>query len=158
VTAQVLFSFCAAILGACVGSFVAWRLARRSAHVDRCQRHLEAACDVLQRYRVVYAQFYNEYLSPAAIANRGAWPPSVPGKTEAEYLPLERSLDEARGALRVQSGILRATLDGENATRAYDLISDMLRESSHTVQRDPRTVDDMCDRAMDGLIELIPRR
>ena len=155
---QVLLSLGAAILGACAGSFVAWRLARRSAHVDRLQRHLEEACHGLQRYRAAYGQFYAEYLSPAATEAKGSWPPPASNKRDMGYLHLERLVDETRGSLRVHGGILRAMLRPRDGRRADELISRVLHQSSPQFQQDSIVVDDICNRAMDELIQLMPTR
>jgi len=155
---HVLVGFGAAIIGACAGSFVTWRLARRSAHLDRCQRQLERACQELQRYRVVYAQFYAEYLSAAATGAKGSWAQPVSDRPDMDYLKLMSLVDETRGSLCVQRGILRSMLQAGDGARAYELIHRVLHESSDAVQRDPKFVDELCNRAMDELIELIPTR
>ena len=131
------------LLGAILGGVVTWYVSRHLAFVERCHTQIERACKELQNYRAVYAQYYVEYLSEHAKAAGRDWA-SVAGKElDMDKLELEHRVDASRGRLRVHCAILKRILPKVAGTKAYEVISLILRQSAHTAQVDCREIDQL---------------
>jgi hypothetical protein len=147
-----------AIAGGLIGSIGTWYVSRRLAFLERRHTQIERASEELQEYRVAYAQFYVEFLSPIAQEERGHWAKPVQQRPDMDYLELERRVDASRGRLRVHRAILRRILRGKSGATASEAIETILRESSHPSPTDCRDIDRMCDNVMHLLMEVLPRR
>lgn len=153
-----LTNVASALIGAILGGVITWYVSRHLAFVERCHTQIERACEELQNYRAVYAQYYVEYLSEHAQAAGRDWA-SVAGKVpDINKLELEHRVDASRGRLRVHRSILKRILAKEAGTTADEMISLVLRQSSHTAQVDCRVIDQQCDNAMEALITALPRK
>jgi hypothetical protein len=154
----VLQNVLSALFGAILGGIVTWHVSRRLAHLERCHMQIERACKELQNYRVVYAQYYVEYLSEHAKAAGREWANVSGMQPDMDRVELERRVDLSRGRLRVHQAILKRVLPREVVVTADEMITLLLRESSHMAQTDCRVIDQRCDQAMESLIAALPRR
>jgi len=144
-----------AIIGTLMGSVVTWILATRSERNRARREVLVHAAEALEDYRVAYAQWYVEYLSPEAQGLRGHWAKLGAHNPDPVYLQLMRAVDEQAGRLRVIQARLFAHFRQEEIERLWQEIAKVLVMGSGHQQADPRDVDHVAAAARDIIPDLI---
>ena len=137
--------------GTVIGCLFTWILTTR-AERNRVRREtLVSAAEVLEDYRVVYAQWYVEYLSSQAqTPENWARPPT--GKPDSVCLRLMSDVDRHRGHLRGIQGILYAYFPEEKINPLWKEIEKVLNMSGPQRQASCYEVD----RVVNGACDLIP--
>jgi len=152
---DLLVGLIGAVLGAGAGGYLAWRVARVGARNEARRRTLVEAGRALQDYRVVYAQWYVEYLSPLAQAAKGHYAKPVREQPDPVYLQLQSAVDRGRGALRVTTCLLTAHFPRAVVEPIHEMILKVLRMSGGAPPADCREVDILVESACDLLPDLI---
>jgi hypothetical protein len=152
---QALIGLLSGAVGTIIGSILTWRLMTRAARNQARRETLVRTAEILQDYRVAYAQWYVEYLSPQAQASEG-WARPPTGKPDPVYLSLMSAVDRARGYLRVIHGALFAYFPREVARPICVEIMRVLTMSG-TMQADCRQVDTVVEAACDLIPDIIRR-
>ena len=111
---QLLYVAIGAIFGAAAGGYATWKVAKAAARNEARRHALVQAGTTLQDYRVAYAQWFVEYLSPAAQSVRGHWAKPTTEQPDPLYLQLQSAVDKSRGTLRVITGLLYALFPQED--------------------------------------------
>ena len=108
----------------------------------------------LEDFRVAYALWYGEYLSPEAQASESWAKP--PGEGGPRYLDLMKSVDTGRGRLRVLNGALYAHFRQDDIKPLCSDILEVLLKSGdqHTHCRE---VDGVVERACNRIPDMIRR-
>ena len=150
---QVLLS---SLVGTLVGCILTWLLMTRTARNQARRETLVMAAKALQDYRVDYAQWYVEYMSPIAQAS-GGWAKPTTGKPDPIYLDLMSAVDKGRGHLRVIHGSLYAHFPQEVIKPICIELMRILVMSAHDKQADCREVDRVVEGACDLIPDLIKR-
>jgi hypothetical protein len=151
---QILVNFIStgfgAIAGGCVSYYITTRATRNQARRDA----LSKAVQGLQDYRVAYAQWYVEYLSPQAEEARGHWAKPPAGTPDKVHLDLMGTVDRGRGSLRTVDALLVALFPEKVISPVCTGIMDVLHMSGQQ-QSDCREVDRVADATCDLIPDLI---
>jgi len=143
-----------AVLGALVGGFVTWKITKSAAEREARRDALVKTGNALQQFRVAYAQFYVEFLSPEAMNVRGHWAKGIEEKPDSVYLDLMAKVDSGKGRLRVLHGALYGLFPRGEVDRLAEEIMRIL-----SVAGDPpahcRDVDSIADRSCEMIPDLI---
>jgi len=105
---EALIALLSAMIGTAIGVYATWFLTTRAARNQARREILVKVMEALQDYRVAYAQWYTEYLSPQAQVASGHWAKPPTGKPDPMYIELMRAVDMQAGRLRVLGGVLYA--------------------------------------------------
>jgi hypothetical protein len=143
------------LFGTLTGCAVTWMLVTQTERNRAWRDALVLAMRALQDYRVAYANFYVEYVSPLAQQPAGNWAKPTTGKPDAVYLKLMTVVDRLRGRLRVASGVLYAHFPQEVIKPICVEITRVLIESAHDHKMDCRLVDQIVDGACDLIPDLL---
>ncbi len=136
---QFLQALLAGLIGTVVGCVMTWVLMTR-AERNRARRDaLVMAANALQDYRVAYAQWYVEYMSPLAQAAAGSWAKPSTGRPDPVYLKLMTVVDKERGRLRVLRGVFDAHFPKRIIKPICVEITRVLSESARPSDRLPST-------------------
>lgn len=152
-----LVAFFSAVGGTAVGCLLTWILANRSERNRARREILVRVAQAFQDYRVAYAQWYVEYLSPEARKTGGHWVKAPTGKPDVTYLSLMRRVDEGGGQFRVLKGALYAHFPQGLIDPLCAHIHDVLELSSYAIQADCHHVDQVAEKACDLIPDLIKR-
>ncbi|MGA2621112.1 MAG: hypothetical protein ABSF26_26100 [Thermoguttaceae bacterium] len=150
---QVLLS---SLVGTLVGCILTWLLMTRTARNQARRETLITAAKALQDYRVDYAQWYVEYMSPIAQAP-GGWAKPTTGKPDPIYLELMSAVDKGRGRLRVIIASLYAHFPQKVVKPICVELMRVLKMSAHDAQADCREVDVVAEGAFSLIPDLIKR-
>lgn len=151
-------AFCSALGGAAVGSLLTWILATRGER-NRARRDiLIRLAQRLQDYRVAYAMWYVEYLSPSAQEVGGHWSRlNLVGRLDPTYVTMMQRVDELRGELRVFQGVLYAHFPQHAIKPLWAQVDKVLVISSGNVKADCGKVDQVVEGAWKLIPDLIQR-
>ncbi|MBN1916973.1 MAG: hypothetical protein JW889_03605 [Verrucomicrobia bacterium] len=153
---QFLVPLVSGVGGTLIGCLLTWHLMTRTVRNEARRKVLVMAAEALQDYRVAYAQWYAEYLSPEAQAVED-WAKPPTGKPDPVYLQLMSAVDTGRGRLRVINGALYAHF---RKTDVKPLCTEMLRVltmSAGDKPADCRKVDEIVEKAHDLIPDMIRR-
>lgn len=148
---QVFISLVTGAIGALIGGYVSYRVATRAARSQARREALAKAVERLQDYKVAYAQWYVEYLSPHAVAAGRKWAKTPSDTVDKTCLDMMGAVDRGRGSLRGTHAMLVALFPGDVIRPVCEGISEVLHLSG-SVQSDLHEVD----RVADAVCELIP--
>jgi len=151
---QILTPLIAAIFGTTVGSLLTWYLMTVSARKQARREILLKTAYALEAYRVAYALWYGEYLSPTA-QQSGPWA-KPPGGGDPRYLSLMKAVDMGRGRLRALIGALYAHFREDEIRPLYKDITEVLVKSGPQ-HADCRDVDIIVEKACDLIPGMIRR-
>lgn len=151
---QFLVALISGAAGTVAGSILTWHLMTKTARNKARRDVLVTTAESLQDYRVAYAQWYGEYLSPQAKA-LGSWAKPPTGKPDPVYLELMRAVDGTRGRLRVLRGALYAHFRETDIKALYAEITKLLNMSAHDKQADCREVDEIAEKASNMIPDVI---
>ena len=151
---EALIGFVSAVLGAILGSIFTWHLARKTARNEARRNVLAKAMEILQAYRVAYAQWYVEYLAwnPGI---PGSWAKQATGNPDPTYLELMRRVDEGRGSLRVISAMLFAHFPADEAKHICKPIMEVLVISAEQAQASCHDVDSIVGKIFDTIPDIM---
>ena len=152
---QVIVALVSGAGGTILGCFVAWVLMTRTERNRTRREALTMALEALEDYRVAYAQWYVEYLSPQAHAASGSWAKAPTGKPDAVYLKLMGDVDRARGRLRVLNGTLYAHFPEKVIKPLHRDIMKVLIMTSGRRQADSGEVEDVVERVCNQIPDII---
>jgi hypothetical protein len=142
--------------GTLIGCILTWRLMTTAARNKARRETLLMAAEALQDYRVAYAQWYVEYLSPQAQALEN-WAKAPTGKPDPVYLKLIDAVDRGRGRLRVVNGALYAHFRQSEIKPLCTEILSLLVMSAADKKADCREVDTAVENACDLVPDMIRR-
>jgi len=142
--------------GTAIGCVITWLLMTRGERNRARRETLVMAAEALQDYRVAYAQWYGEYLSPQAQAS-GSWAKPPTGKPDPVYLNLMGGVDKGRGRLRVINSALQAYFPEKVIEPLCNEVLKVLVMSAHDQKADCRDVDRVVEKACDLIPDMIRR-
>lgn len=148
---QILSGLLAGVIGAVTGSYVTWRLARRESSNGSRREVLASVARGLESYRIAYANWYVEYLSPG-----GDWRRIDP-RTDPVYRERLLAVDTGRAALRVAIAEIRAHLTAAASGPLVEAIRELLAMTANDHRVDCREVDAISERTFALIPELIRR-
>ncbi|MCX6833752.1 MAG: hypothetical protein NTW07_01230 [candidate division Zixibacteria bacterium] len=151
---DIVVSFFSGVFGAVVGGLCTWHVTTR---VERNKARLETllrAAEALQDYKVDYANWYVEYLSPLVEA-KGHWERPSTGSPDPEKLRLMSAADKGRGRLKVVHGALFAHFPKDVVKPLCTEIMKIILMTCYQAQVDCREVDRVADGASDLIPDLI---
>jgi len=148
---EILVTLLSTMGGAIIGSVATWYLITVSErNKARCEA-LVSAAQTLQHCRVVYANWYVEYLSPHAKEASGHWAKDVTGKPDPVYIEMMSAVDNNRGQLRIDKAVILARVPHKCAKPICDGIAGILDLTGRG--SDCREVDlvieEVCERIYD---------
>jgi hypothetical protein len=153
---EAIIAFASALAGAIAGSYSAWYLSQRSTRNQSRREALIKTCQDLEILRVAYGQWYTEYVHNEKLQGC-TWARPATGQPDTTYLAMMTTVDNSRGALRVDQALLAALMPRCVAVATIPMIDKVLVMTSPQLTAHSKECDEVANETIEKVTSYLPQ-